>query len=143
MLCYGTENGLGPPLNNKNPRRQGIPAGERGRAFFNRLLHACKEPHKACAASLVHFIDTSIGQYLSEHMAHLVLQDEVHGVAVQFRVAGKNILGPLGVLLQFFRVLAHRGGATSASASSNSFLFQAAGQHGKAHDLDQADVFLF
>ena len=42
-------------------------------------------------------------------MAHLVLQDEVHGVAVQFRVAGKNILGPLGVLLQFFRVLAHRG----------------------------------
>ena len=52
-------------------------------------MHACKEPHKACAASLVHFIDTGIGQYLSEHMAHLVLQDEVHGVAVQFRVAGK------------------------------------------------------
>ena len=67
----------------------------------------------------------------------------MHGVAVQFRVAGKDIPGPLGVLLQFFRVLAHRGAGDQCIGQLSHFLFQAAGQHGKAHDLDQADVFLF
>ena len=68
----------------------------------------------------------------------------MHSVAVQFRVAGKNVPGPLGVLLQFFRVL----GSPVVRANQHigqlkQFLFQAAGQHGKAHDLDQADVLLF
>ena len=60
-------------------------------------------------------------------MAHLVLQDEVHGVAVQFRVAGKNILGPLGVLLQFFRVLTHRGAGHQCIGQLKQLFFQAAG----------------
>mgnify|MGYP006981239997 CR=1 FL=1 len=75
-------------------------------------------------------------------MAHLVLQDEVHGVAVQFRVAGKNILGPLGVLLQFFRVLAHRGAGYQCIGQLKQFLFRRLGSTARPMDLDQAVCFL-
>ena len=64
-------------------------------------------------------------------------------VGVQLRVLCKDLPGPLGVLLQGFRVLC--GGQVSYQhiGKVEQLLLQAAGQHSQTHHLDQADVLFF
>ena len=40
-------------------------------------MYACEEPHKACTASLVQFVDAGVGEDLGEHLTDLILQDEI------------------------------------------------------------------
>ena len=72
---------------------------------FNLLLYTFEEPHETGAASFIQLVDTGICQHLSEHLAYLILQDQVDAVAVQLRMAGQDLLCPCGVLLQGFGVL--------------------------------------
>ena len=99
--------------------------------------------HEPGTTGFVQLVHTGIGQHLCEHLAHLILQDEVHGVAVQLRVTGQNVLCPLRVLLQRFGVLADGGAGYQYVCQIKQLLLQAAGQHGQTHDLDKADVLLF
>ena len=69
------------------------------------LFYAFKEADETSAACFIQLIHTGIGQHLCEHMAHLVLQDQVHIVGVQLRVLCKDLPGPLGVLLQIIKVM--------------------------------------
>ena len=101
-----------------------------------RLFYAGKEPHEPGTTGFVQLVHTGIGQHLCEHLAHLILQDEVHGVAVQLRVTGQNVLRPLRVLLQRFGVLADGGAGYQHVCQIKQLLLQAAGQHGQTHDLE-------
>ena len=64
------------------------------------LFYAFKEADKTGATCFIQLVHTGIGQHLCEHMAHLVLQDGVDVICVQLRVLCKDLLGPLGMLLQ-------------------------------------------
>ena len=94
-------------------------------------LYAFKEADKTGAACFVQLVHTGIGQHLCEHMAYLVLQDQVHIVGVQLRVLCKDFLGPLGMLLQGLGVLCGGRCATSTSARSNSSCFRRLGSTAK------------
>ena len=69
------------------------------------LLYTFEEPHETGAAGFIQLVDTGICQHLREHLAYLILQDQVDAVAVQLRMAGQDLLCPCGVLLQGFGVL--------------------------------------
>ena len=47
------------------------------------LFYAFKEAHKTSAACFIQLVHTGIGQHLCEHLAHLILQDEVGQVFAQ------------------------------------------------------------
>ena len=76
-------------------------------------------------------------------MAYLVLQDGVDVICVQLRVLCKDLLCPLGVLLQGFGVLCGGQVRHQHIGKVEQFLLQAAGQHGQTHHLDEADVLFF
>ena len=76
-------------------------------------------------------------------MAYLVLQDQVHIVGVQLRVLCKDLLGPLGMLLQGLGVLCGGQVRHQHISKVEQLLLQAAGQHGQTHHLDETDVLLF
>ena len=76
-------------------------------------------------------------------MAHLVLQDGVDVICVQLRVLCKDLLRPLGVLLQGFGVLCGGQMRHQHIGKVEQFLLQAAGQHGQTHHLDEANVLFF
>ena len=111
--------------------------------YLQKLLHACKKTLKTCAAGSIQFVDAGVGQNFGEHVADLILQNGVYVVCVQFRMAGEDALGPLGVLLQLFGVLGSGGAGDQYIGQLGHFLLQAAGQNGQTHDLDEADIFLF
>ena len=48
-----------------------------------RLFYAGKEPHEPGTTGFVQLVHTGIGQHLGEHLAHLILQDEVGQVFAQ------------------------------------------------------------
>ena len=51
------------------------------------LLYTFEEPHETGAAGFIQLVDTGICQHLREHLAYLILQDQVDAVAVQLRMA--------------------------------------------------------
>ena len=69
------------------------------------LFYAFEEADETGAACFIQLVHTGIGQHLCEHMTHFVLQDGVDVICVQLRVLCKDLLRPLGVLLQGFGVL--------------------------------------
>ena len=100
VLCCGMKIGPISSLSNKNPPPARHTGGGKGESdYLKRSLYACKEPHKACTASLVQLVDAGIGENLGEHLTDLILQDGVHIVGAEFRVTGKDVPGPLGMLL--------------------------------------------
>ena len=110
MCCAtGLKIGLASSLSNKNPPLARHTGGGKGESdYLKRSMYACEEPHKACTASLVQLVDAGIGEDLGEHLTDLILQDGVHIVSAEFRVTGKDVSGPLGMLLQLFGVLGCR-----------------------------------
>ena len=107
------------------------------------LLYTFEEPHETGAAGFIQLVDTGICQHLREHLAYLILQDQVDAVAVQLRMAGQDLLCPCGVLLQGFGVLLGRHPGHQHICQIEQLLLQAAGKDCQTHDLDQADVLLF
>ena len=107
------------------------------------LLYTFEEPHETGAAGFIQLVHTGICQHLREHLAYLILQDQVDAVAVQLRMAGQDLLCPCGVLLQGFGVLLGRHPGHQHICQIEQLLLQAAGKDCQTHDLDQADVLLF
>ena len=73
------------------------------------LLYTFEEPHETGAAGFIQLVDTGICQHLGEHLAYLILQDQVDAVAVQLRMAGH----PLFPLVSAMEMMENPNGFTT------------------------------